>query len=92
MLPEVKGKLSGMAFRVPTPTVSVVDLTFKTAKSTSLKEISAAAPNVPKNGRYSEKGAQSLLAHGFDKDAMLRKRLPYELLDQLTVDLLLGVR
>ena len=31
-----------MAFRVPTPTVSVVDLTFKTTKATSLKEISAA--------------------------------------------------
>ena len=33
--PEVKGKLTGMAFRVPTPTASVVDLTFKTEKSTS---------------------------------------------------------
>jgi len=42
VLPEVKGKLTGMAFRVPTPTVSVVDLTFKTTKSTSLKEIAAA--------------------------------------------------
>jgi glyceraldehyde 3-phosphate dehydrogenase len=42
VLPEVKGKLSGMAFRVPTPTVSVVDLTFRTTKATSLKEISAA--------------------------------------------------
>ena len=42
MLPEVKGKLTGMAFRVPTPTVSVVDLTFKTAKPTSIKEINAA--------------------------------------------------
>jgi glyceraldehyde 3-phosphate dehydrogenase len=31
-----------MAFRVPTPTVSVVDLTFRTTKATSLKEISAA--------------------------------------------------
>jgi glyceraldehyde 3-phosphate dehydrogenase len=40
--PEVKGKLTGMAFRVPTPTVSVVDLTVKTAKSTSYKNISAA--------------------------------------------------
>jgi glyceraldehyde 3-phosphate dehydrogenase len=40
--PEVKGKLTGMAFRVPTPTVSVVDLTFKTTKETSLKEINAA--------------------------------------------------
>jgi glyceraldehyde 3-phosphate dehydrogenase len=41
VLPEVKGKLTGMAFRVPTPTVSVVDLTFKTEKSTSIKEINA---------------------------------------------------
>ena len=40
--PAVKGKLTGMAFRVPTPTVSVVDLTFKSTKETSLKEISAA--------------------------------------------------
>src|SRR5450432_3282298 len=42
VLPVVKGKLSGMAFRVPTPTVSVVDLTLKTEKATSLKEINAA--------------------------------------------------
>ena len=42
VLPEVKGKLSGMAFRVPTPTVSVVDLTFKTEKETSIAEINAA--------------------------------------------------
>jgi glyceraldehyde 3-phosphate dehydrogenase len=37
--PEVKGKLTGMSFRVPTPTVSVVDLTVKTSKATSYKEI-----------------------------------------------------
>jgi glyceraldehyde 3-phosphate dehydrogenase len=42
VLPEVKGKLTGMAFRVPTPTVSVVDLTVKTTKDTSYKEICAA--------------------------------------------------
>jgi glyceraldehyde 3-phosphate dehydrogenase len=42
VLPAVKGKLTGMAFRVPTPTVSVVDLTFKTSKETSLAEIKAA--------------------------------------------------
>jgi glyceraldehyde 3-phosphate dehydrogenase len=40
--PEVKGKLTGMAFRVPTPTVSAVDLTVKTEKETSYKEICAA--------------------------------------------------
>lgn len=42
VLPEVKGKLTGMSFRVPTPTVSVVDLTFRTARETSLAEIKAA--------------------------------------------------
>ena len=41
-IPEVKGKLTGMSFRVPTPTVSVVDLTVKTVKATSYKEICAA--------------------------------------------------
>lgn len=41
-IPEVKGKLTGMSFRVPTPTVSVVDLTVKTVKETSYKEICAA--------------------------------------------------
>jgi glyceraldehyde 3-phosphate dehydrogenase len=40
--PEVKGKLTGMSFRVPTPTVSVVDLTVKTTKATSYKDICAA--------------------------------------------------
>lgn len=39
VIPEVKGKLTGMAFRVPTPTVSVVDLTVKTEKKTSYEEI-----------------------------------------------------
>lgn len=38
-IPEVQGKLTGMAFRVPTPTVSVVDLTFKSEKSVSFEEI-----------------------------------------------------
>ena len=42
VIPEVKGKLTGMAFRVPTPTVSVVDLTVRTVKETSYAEISAA--------------------------------------------------
>ncbi|MGF1450069.1 MAG: type I glyceraldehyde-3-phosphate dehydrogenase [Opitutales bacterium] len=39
VLPTVKGKLTGMSFRVPTPTVSVVDLTVKTEKETSYEEI-----------------------------------------------------
>lgn len=39
VLPQVKGKLTGMSFRIPTPTVSVVDLTVKTTKATSYAEI-----------------------------------------------------
>jgi glyceraldehyde 3-phosphate dehydrogenase len=40
--PEVKGKLTGMSFRVPTPTSSCVDLTVRTVKDTSYAEIAAA--------------------------------------------------
>ena len=39
VLPELKGKLTGMALRVPTPDVSVVDLTFRTEKATSYQAI-----------------------------------------------------
>ena len=41
VLPVTKGKLTGMAFRVPTPDVSVVDLTFTTERDTNIKEIDA---------------------------------------------------
>jgi len=41
-IPALKGKLTGMSFRVPTVDVSCVDLTFKTGKPTSLAEIGAA--------------------------------------------------
>jgi glyceraldehyde 3-phosphate dehydrogenase len=39
VLPETKGKLTGMSFRVPSPTVSVVDLTFTAGRDTSIEEI-----------------------------------------------------
>lgn len=42
VIPDVDGKLTGMAFRVPTANVSVVDLTVSTEKETSLAEIKAA--------------------------------------------------
>jgi glyceraldehyde 3-phosphate dehydrogenase len=42
VIPEVKGKLTGMSFRVPTPTVSCVDLTVRTTRDTSYAEITAA--------------------------------------------------
>lgn len=53
VIPELDGKLTGMAFRVPTPDVSVVDLTVKTKKSASYDDIKAAmkaAANGPMKG------------------------------------------
>ena len=42
VLPELSGKLDGVAIRVPTPNVSVVDLTFETTRVTSVEEINSA--------------------------------------------------
>merc|ERR1711881_449521 len=42
VIPELNGKLTGMAFRVPVPDVSVVDLTFRTKVDTSYEEIKQA--------------------------------------------------
>ncbi len=53
VLPELNGKLDGVAIRVPTPNVSVVDLTFETNRDTSINEINAAihdAANGPLKG------------------------------------------
>lgn len=57
-----------------------------------LRELSRDGKHLPSIEKYSKKGAEALLAHAFDKDAIVRKRLPYERLDQLTVDILAGVR
>lgn len=46
VLPELKGKLDGSAIRVPTPNVSVVDLTFEASKNTTKEEIIAIIKNV----------------------------------------------
>ena len=42
VVPELKGKMHGMAVRVPTPNVSLVDLTIHTSRKTSVEEINAA--------------------------------------------------
>merc|ERR1712037_464669 len=53
VLPSTKGKLTGMAFRVPTPDVSVVDLTFTAENDTSIddidKKLKAASTSYMKN-------------------------------------------
>lgn len=61
VIPEVKGKLTGMSFRVPTPTVSVVDLTVRTVKETSYAEICAAMK------RASETYLKGVLAYTEDE-------------------------
>jgi len=43
-------------------------------------------------GRYSKKGAKALLQKTFDREALARRGLMYERLDQLTMDLLFGVK
>ena len=48
-LPELKGKLTGMAFRVPTPDVSVVDLTVRLKRDTTYEEIADAMERASKN-------------------------------------------
>jgi xylose isomerase len=57
-----------------------------------LTELSSDENGIPRVGRYSKETTSQLLAYTFNKDEILRKRLPYERLDQLTVDMLLGVR
>jgi glyceraldehyde 3-phosphate dehydrogenase len=59
--PEVKGKLTGMSFRVPTPAVSVVDLTLRTTKETSYAEICA------KMKEASETYLKGILAYSEDE-------------------------
>lgn len=49
VLPELNGKLTGMAFRVPTPDVSVVDLTVNLEKAASYEEICAAMKKASEN-------------------------------------------
>src|SRR5690554_3119094 len=49
VIPELKGKITGMAFRVPTANISVVDLTLRTEKATSYEEIKALFKNASEN-------------------------------------------
>lgn len=57
-----------------------------------LRDLSKAPKSTPAVGKFSKKGSQALLGYEFDKDTVLKKRLPYERLDQLTIEVLLGVR
>jgi glyceraldehyde 3-phosphate dehydrogenase len=50
VLPELKGKLDGSAIRVPTPNVSLVDLTFTPKRDTSLEEVNGALRAAAESG------------------------------------------
>ena len=70
VLPELKGKLDGVAIRVPTPNVSVVDLVFEASRDTSIAEINGAikaAADGPLKGvlGYTE---ESLVSTDFNHD------------------------
>jgi glyceraldehyde 3-phosphate dehydrogenase len=63
VIPELNGKLTGMAFRVPTPNVSVVDLTCRLAKPAKYEEIKAAMK------KASEGALKGIL--GYTEDAVV---------------------
>jgi len=52
VLPELNGKLTGMAFRVPTPNVSVVDLTVRLEKGGSYDDVKAAIKAASEGSMY----------------------------------------
>ena len=71
VIPELDGKLTGMAFRVPTVDVSVVDLTVKTKKATSIEEIKA---EIKKASEADMKGVM-----GYTEDAVVSQDFVSEL-------------
>lgn len=56
-----------------------------------LAEINESSAGIPKLGKYESAAAKSLLEHEFDRSVLAAKKLSYERLDQLTMDILLGV-
>jgi xylose isomerase len=57
-----------------------------------LAEMAEASNGAPGVGSFDKKGSSALLAYEFDREALAAKRRPYERLDQLTMDILLGAR
>jgi xylose isomerase len=59
---------------------------------TLLAEINEGSPDIPPTGKFDKGRHARLDAHAFDRRALAGKHLPYERLDQLTLEILLGVR
>ncbi len=57
-----------------------------------LRDVSKASEDNPAVGNYSKSGGKALLAHAFDRAVLAAHKLPYERLDQLTMEILFGVR
>ena len=49
VIPEVEGKLDGLAYRVPTPTVSIVEIVALTARETSVEEVNSTIEKIASN-------------------------------------------
>ncbi|NWF52377.1 MAG: type I glyceraldehyde-3-phosphate dehydrogenase [Nitrospirae bacterium] len=80
VLPDLKGKLNGLAIRVPTPNVSVVDLVAEVSKEVTVDEVNAAlkrAAEGPMKGiiQYSEEPLVSIDLNGNDHSAIVDSKL-----------------
>lgn len=80
VLPELKGKLNGLAIRVPTPNVSVVDLVAEVSKKVTVEEVNAAlkkAAEGPLKGilQYSEEPLVSIDLNGNNHSAIVDSKL-----------------
>lgn len=76
VLPELKGKLNGFAMRVPTPTVSVVDVTFELPEEHSVEEINKALKDASENELkgilgYSEEPLVSIDFQGDERSSIV---------------------
>ena len=70
VLPDLNGKLDGVAIRVPTPNVSVVDLTFEASRETSVEEINDAIRSAARGSLYGILGVtdEKLVSQDFNHD------------------------
>lgn len=68
VIPSLKGKLTGMAMRVPTPTVSVVDLTAELDKNVTVEEVNAAFKTASENSEVLDFSDEPLVSIDYRKD------------------------
>ncbi|CBV44126.1 type I glyceraldehyde-3-phosphate dehydrogenase [Halomonas elongata] len=69
VLPELDGRLDGLAVRVPVINVSLVDLTFTASRETSIEEVNAAVEEAAKSSPVMRVNAQPLVSIDFNHDA-----------------------